>query len=113
MASSSASHAHLFGIGIDYDITTAQYIVGGATFALALLVKMPGSKLLSLNLVIVLPLLCAASFGWAELLSEFDPSASHGWGIVWFVYSYVSSLGSAFVATLAKLPLVYQGRAQV
>lgn len=102
MASLSALHCNAFKIGFDYDIDGGQHIIGAITFALALLLKFPGNKLLSASLVCLLPLLCAVSFSWAELLSEFKPHTSHGWGYLWFIYSYITSFGALVPALLIK-----------
>lgn len=102
MASLSALHTRMFGIGLGYDVDCGQYIIGAITFALALIVRLPSNKLHSLSVICVLPILCALSFSWAELLGELGPQSSAGWGIVWFIYSYITSIGALVPALLIR-----------
>lgn len=102
LASLSAMHVHVFGIGLNYDVDCAQYLIGAVTFALALIVRLPKSKLISAGVICLMPLLCAVSFSWAELVSELGPQSSAGWGVVWFIYSYITSVGALIPALLIK-----------
>jgi len=106
-------HVHLFSFGLDYDIFSGQHAVGLLTFALVLLLKIPKSKLMLLNYIVFVPLLCTILFSWAELLSEIDPhNISKGWGILWFICCYVSSFTGFLTALIGKwLVLKWRSRA--
>ncbi|GEM_PF-5547630 len=54
-------------------------------------------------LVVFTPIVCGLLFSWGELVIEFDPhTASKGWGILWFLFAYETSLRSALLAVVVK-----------
>jgi hypothetical protein len=83
-------------------------ILCGGDFVLGVLIQTPHNIILLLAMVILLPLMCAFSFTWRELATEFDPTVgSKGWGLFAFLICYVFGLG-AFVTGLFAQWLTFQ-----
>jgi hypothetical protein len=89
----SGLHADRFGrFCLNFDACAGGWIVGVLACALALCLNTRG-MVSSCLVIAVLPFVCALLFSWGELAVEFSPqTSSQGWGILWFMSSYVSSL---------------------
>lgn len=100
----SSLHSHVLRSWyLNYDINIGQCIIAALTFALVLLIIIPKGKLWLLCCIFFVPLLCSILFSWGELLSEFDPhNISKGWGIIWLIVSYTTSLCVTVTALAIK-----------
>ena len=103
MVATSGLHTGFMGdVSLNFDVTTAPQIIGplALVFALSVNSRGIGSNFL---LMVFTPIICGLLFSWGELVIEFDPhTASKGWGILWFLFAYETSLRSALLAVVVK-----------